>query len=259
MYISSSQSGANNTKNGTRGSDKGNRASLGNQGTSQGFRNISQGFRNIRNRTRGSDNGSGDRNTGSSSSGQLGSSGTSQDLTGRSDDAKKACFPASARATLADGRSVRMDELQVGDVVQSGFGQLSAVFLFTHANAAIETDFLRLKTASGRSLTLTAGHFLYISGELTAAKNARVGNDLTLHDGTRSAIVSIARRREAGLFNPQTLSGDIVVNGVQTSTYTRAVAPSFAHMLLTPLRAAFQMGLRTEIFNIAHGGEHWLE
>jgi hypothetical protein len=42
-----------------------------------------------------------------------------------------------------------------------------------------------------------------------------------------------------GLYNPQTLQGDVVVDNVRASTYTTAVEPAFAHAVLTPLRAAY--------------------
>jgi hypothetical protein len=39
-----------------------------------------------------------------------------------------------------------------------------------------------------------------------------------------------------GLYNPHTMHGDIVVDGVHTSTYTDSVAPALAHALLWPVR-----------------------
>lgn len=47
--------------------------------------------------------------------------------------------------------------------------------------------------------------------------------------------------KELGLYNPQTLDGRIVVNGIIASTYTTAVIPEAAHALLTPLRCLFNV------------------
>ena len=44
-------------------------------------------------------------------------------------------------------------------------------------------------------------------------------------------------------YNPHTLNGDIVVNGIKTSTYTAAVEPSLAHSLLWPVRMLYSMGV----------------
>jgi Hint module len=43
-----------------------------------------------------------------------------------------------------------------------------------------------------------------------------------------------------GLFNPQTLHGDVVVDGLRASSYTTAVEPAVAHRLLWPLRVLFE-------------------
>jgi hypothetical protein len=46
----------------------------------------------------------------------------------------------------------------------------------------------------------------------------------------------------AGLYNPHTLNGDIVVNGVKTSSYTATVAPGLAHAALWPIRMLYTLG-----------------
>ena len=46
--------------------------------------------------------------------------------------------------------------------------------------------------------------------------------------------------RAPGLYNLQTLHGDVVVGGLRASTYTTAVDPAVAHRLLWPLRAVFE-------------------
>lgn len=42
-------------------------------------------------------------------------------------------------------------------------------------------------------------------------------------------------------FNPQTLDGDILVDGIVTSTYTTAVAPRVARAVLSPLRLLYTL------------------
>jgi hypothetical protein len=46
-----------------------------------------------------------------------------------------------------------------------------------------------------------------------------------------------------GLFNPHTMDGDLVVDGIHTSIYTAAIAPSLAHSILWPIRMLFSLGL----------------
>lgn len=169
------------------------------------------------------------------------------------------CFPADATVTLSSGLTRTMAELKVGDEVLVGAGNtFSRVFMFTHrlspqsmtlsriAATAQKADaparayeFVQLETSAKHTAILTASHFLYINNELAPAANARVGDCLQLADGKQAEIVRISTVRKPGLYNPQTLHGDIVVNGIVTSTYTTAVRPVLAHQCLLPLRTLY--------------------
>lgn len=147
------------------------------------------------------------------------------------------CFPADATVELESGAFVRMDELSVGDMVKVGVNQFSRVFMFTHKLADAKNNFVTLNTAAGAQISLTPGHYLYANGALVAAKTVVAGDELTLGNGDVTQVTSVASAQGTGLFNPQTVSGNVVVNGVQASTYTTAVEPSFAHAVLSPFRA----------------------
>lgn len=156
------------------------------------------------------------------------------------DDPK--CFPASARVELADGSTVPISEVAVGDSVRVGAGKFSKVFMFTHKQAGIESEYVTIETASGARIVLTSGHYIYADGSLVAAGHVAPGAVLRLSDGSVSTVSRVGRvAGKWGLFNPQTLHGDIVVDGVVASTYTTAVAPRYAHVALAPLRAAFEL------------------
>eukprot|EP00188_Purpureofilum_apyrenoidigerum_P004612 Plantae.Rhodophyta-Purpureofilum_apyrenoidigerum.ctg5329.p1 GENE.Plantae.Rhodophyta-Purpureofilum_apyrenoidigerum.ctg5329~~Plantae.Rhodophyta-Purpureofilum_apyrenoidigerum.ctg5329.p1 ORF type:complete len:748 (+),score=123.53 Plantae.Rhodophyta-Purpureofilum_apyrenoidigerum.ctg5329:118-2361(+) len=146
-----------------------------------------------------------------------------------------ACFAAQSMVELRSKKLVRMDELQIGDSVRTGENSFSLVYLFGHRRGGLH-PFLRLETDRGAVLTVTAGHFLEVNGELVPAKNIRFG-DVT----SAGQIVNISTVVAEGLFNPHTLDGMIVVDGVRASTYTTAVAPKYAHVLLAPVRWIFRM------------------
>ena len=55
-------------------------------------------------------------------------------------------------------------------------------------------------------------------------------------------ITAAATEISTGLYNPHTLNGDIMVNGVKTSTYTAAIAPALAHAALWPVRMLYSLG-----------------
>lgn len=154
-----------------------------------------------------------------------------------SDDGDSVCFPADAHVELAGGSFVPMHALAVGDNVRVGVTEFSRVFMFTHKLTDASFRFVALSTASGASLSLTPGHYLYVNGALAAARSVVVGDQLTLATGALDVVVAVGTRAARGLFNPQTVSGNLVVDGVLASTYTTAVEPAFAHAVLAPLRA----------------------
>ena len=153
---------------------------------------------------------------------------------------KGACFPGGATVKLQGGAVKKMNELRISDSVEVGNGEYSPVFMFTHKLPSVVTKFVRLRTHCGHTLDLSASHYVYVNGRLAAASSAGVGDVLRLGNSSISAIASVDYVWEKGLFNPQTLHGNIVVNGVTASTYTRAVQACAAHALLAPLRFLYE-------------------
>ncbi len=64
--------------------------------------------------------------------------------------------------------------------------------------------------------------------------------------------------RAKGLYNPHTLDGDIYVDGILTSTYTKSIAPDLAHAALWPLRMAYTHGMPVAGQDTFAGGAEWL-
>ena len=161
------------------------------------------------------------------------------------------CFPGDAAVMLEDGTSKTMAEIAIGDKVLVGKGVYSEVYMFSHRFEDAEATFVALTTAAGATLALTGGHYLYANGALVEARRVRPGDNVTLADGRRVPVRAVGAVRKAGIYNPHTLHGDIVVNGVLTSTYTAAFAPTLAHVALAPLRALYRAGV--DIFRVDLG------
>lgn len=153
------------------------------------------------------------------------------------------CFPADAEVTTADDDVKQMGQLAVGDKVHVGSNQFDDVFLFTTKIEAATSKFVSLATAATeKPLRLTESHYLYVNGELAQAGTVKVGDMLTLANGNKAAVTEVSAAWAPGLYNPHTLNGDIVVDGILTSTYTGAVNPTLAHALLLPLRQMYSAG-----------------
>jgi Hint module len=149
-----------------------------------------------------------------------------------------------------------MDTLNVGDIVKVGPNLYSPVFMFTHRIADITSSFIEVRSSSGASLLLTEGHYIPVSGQLVAASALALGVEIQLGDGRSDSIVSLRKIESRGLYNPQTLHGDIVVDGIVASTYTTGVHPLYAHAFLWPIRGLFRhVGIR---FSLLDQGGGWL-
>jgi hypothetical protein len=171
------------------------------------------------------------------------------------------CFPATATVLLADGSSKQMHELAPGDKVHVGKGKYSEVYFFSTQLEAATAKFVSLSTgASATPLLITANHYLYVNGELKTAKTVKTGDLLTLANGDEAKVTAVKEAYAPGLYNPHTLNGDIVVDGVLTSTYTDAVDPTLAHALLLPLRQMYALGssFGTGFSAVAKGVPTWI-
>lgn len=157
------------------------------------------------------------------------------------------CFPASATVVIENGNTLRMEELRIGHRVQVSTSEdknerFSDLFLFSHQDAYTMSVFISIETSHGNRIELSPGHFLYINEVLTAAKRVQVGDVLQMQNGRTIRAKAISRVWRRGLYNPQTVAGDIVVSGVRVSTYTTAVQPVIATALMAPVRAVYWCG-----------------
>lgn len=159
------------------------------------------------------------------------------------------CFPGEVTVQLKSGELRHMKDVQIGDEVYVGNGQYSAVFMFTHKLHNRMETFVELETAKG-VISLTPSHYMYANGVAVPARNVKVGDTVEDGESNRILVRRIRRVSLRGLYNPQTVHGDIVVNGIRASTYTTSVAPSVAHALLSALRALRNMfGLTTSVLD----------
>lgn len=156
------------------------------------------------------------------------------------------CFPAEARVQMKNGSLRRMDELKVGDEVRDETGGYSRILLFAHAdNSDTVRKFVQIDTKVG-GIILSEKHYLHVNGRLSTADSVKTGDMVQVMKIDKGAmkkearVMSVKNAHMRGLYNPQTVSGSIGViwNGdiIIASTYTSAIHPRVAHLLLAPLR-----------------------
>jgi hypothetical protein len=167
------------------------------------------------------------------------------------------CFPAAATVSLPDGSSKAMSDLQVGDAVLSvgtaGALSYQPVYFFGHRKADGAHPFFRLATKY-RTLLLSGDHFLLACRassdcskveafvEVPAKTVRKEDSVLVLAPGaaTPVVVVSIEPTFAVGLFNPYTLNGRIVVDGVAASAHSSSVLDPLFHALGIFIPAGYQ-------------------
>lgn len=167
------------------------------------------------------------------------------------------CFHGSSSyVTLLDGRQTRISNIKVGDYVQtSANGHFSRVFMFTHRDATITSDFIRLSLSNNTHVLLTSGHLVEVwrtsqkdrrrQRMVVDAGEIKVDIDWVMSTTGLRRVTEKRWVRSHGIYNPQTLDGRIIVNGVVMTTYTRATGTDrtgTGHSLLAPLRAMYRIG-----------------
>lgn len=186
-------------------------------------------------------------------------SGEAEDPDATSEDDDDVCFPADARVHVAGGARVRMEELQAGQaVVHAASGESSPVFLFSHRMRSVRARFVEVRTACGHSVTLTPSHYVRAAGGKLVAAGALVKGDAVQTVSGECVVEETRRVSRRGLYAPHSLHGDLVVDGVVCSGYSRAVAPWAAHALLAPVRWAVKtLGVTEPLGKVLYGGADW--
>jgi len=164
------------------------------------------------------------------------------------------CFSGSTLLHVKDKGPVRMDQVEVGDFVQTDRG-FDLVYAFGHRNRDIEADYLSIYTKSHVPLEISANHMVFVEREGTSkfipAQSLIKGDLVITGDGGVDMVINIGKTRSRGVFAPLTASGTVVVNGgivassyislqgemLQIGTINTPVNMQWvAHSFLTPYR-----------------------
>lgn len=132
------------------------------------------------------------------------------------------CFPLGTMVMTA-GSSLPIQDATIGMHLMTSQG-LSPFFLQGHADPDAQTSMMEIDTTSNHSVKASPDHYFpLVSGTHMAAQRLSVGDELWIyHEGTLvpSAIAGIRVVAAKGLFNPYTVTGDIVVNGILASSHS---------------------------------------
>ena len=107
----------------------------------------------------------------------------------------------------------RMDELNIGDTVESEVGIFEPVLAFLHRDGDAKGEFLSFEFVNN-SMEISGNHYMYANGMRVLPGTVKIGDVLS----NGETIKDIKQVSKAGLFHPITLSTKLMVNGVQVST-----------------------------------------
>lgn len=163
------------------------------------------------------------------------------------------CFPGAATVRLADGTRKQISALQVGDFIQTfdaegGIQYEQLLGDFHGQNDKLES-YLQLILQDGRTLEVSEGHLIFVadvdSAQTSKKMQMRAIRAAALQPGVHTLLVApdltdasvpendrfapqklllqnlsaVRRVTRAGVYAPFTLSGQLIVDGVATSSY----------------------------------------
>ena len=158
------------------------------------------------------------------------------------------CFSGDGTVKLASGATKMLSELQVGEEVltadANGAFSYAAVVAMPHLHNTKLATFMRVNTASGKSLKATKMHLLQqCDGSLSYAGALTEGDCLRTVDGDE-VVTALSMTKAEGIYTAVTTNEFLVVNGIVASPFAvthglvnayynlhRTVAASFPSVL----------------------------
>ena len=136
---------------------------------------------------------------------------------------KPPCFSGLNTVNVQNKGEILLQDLRIGDYVQTKAGDYSRVFSFAHLDTQEPTTFLQIQTSSSNNtpLEITGEHILFANGGLVRADSVKVGDKLS--SGTIERIGSVQR---VGFYSPTTESGEFVASHTRQLLCSRVRRPS---------------------------------
>lgn len=172
----------------------------------------------------------------------------------RSSKSHKKCFPGKATVNTPTGVR-QMSDLKVGDCVQSKLSDGSTVlcdriYMFGHAEGSTAM-YHQLHLTSGKTIALSAAHFIHTArfpqtpfaeSELKYGRDVKVGDWIWERNGM-SQVTHKTVQNLAGVYNPYTESGNIIVDGVVASAHSEWFLDAVVPVSMLPYLPAIYQGV----------------
>lgn len=161
---------------------------------------------------------------------------------------KAACFSGDSKVLMEGGEWKRIRQVETGDKVQNAGGGSAEVIGWTHREER-GAWFWAAQLEGGETAKATAGHLVEVKGkggkerQVVRMREVAVGMWMRVVSGDWRRVVKVSWVWGWGLYNLQTMNGEVMVDGTVFTTYTEEVGVGGGHALLAPIRAvAYLLG-----------------
>ena len=168
-------------------------------------------------------------------------------MTDDSDGAKYGgCISSSGVVNLPNNATMRLDQLQGGELVatvdlQTGLPTFERLLGNFHESESEPT--VVIETKGGGSVRLTHDHLIHVIAntsdviQAVQARSVKLCDYVITRKGGREKVVGVRKSgKHEHVVAPYTASGNLVINGIVTSCYSRINSHRMAHFALYPLR-----------------------
>ena len=147
---------------------------------------------------------------------------------------------------LPNNATKRLDQLQGGELVatmdlQTGLPTFERFLGNFHESESEPT--VVIETKGGGSIRLTHDHLIHVTTNVSdviqavQARSVKPGVYVITRNNQKEKVVGVRKNgRQEHVVAPYTASGNLIVNGIVTSCYSRVTSHRMAHLALYPLR-----------------------
>jgi hypothetical protein len=168
-------------------------------------------------------------NSGGSSSNSSSTNITPTPSTIKNSGKKPDCFSKDSLLKLENGSSIKIEDAKIGDKILSyslnkNSFIYSPIVAIPHEKNSIESDFIEIKTLSGKNIKMTSDHLIPVlknknnKFETIYAKNIDIDDIIITIDGN-DKVTSKEVIKEEGIYTVITLEEYIVVDNIVVSPY----------------------------------------
>ena len=159
------------------------------------------------------------------------------------------CFPADAIVHSHDKGPMQMKDVRIGDLLltynDAGEPMYDPVYMMGHKDGESFAMFLSITASNNQTIRLTPDHYIFVVRNETMleipSQGVEIGDGLVVGKASILPVVAISLVKSQGLYNPYTMTGRIVVDGVLASCHSSAMLDGLFHKLGIPLSTGYQV------------------